>query len=158
MGLHSRRSRRGATICAIVVAATSLATTGAYAHWASSGTGTGVAAAGALTVQVQALVGGDVNNGTLIPGGTADAIVKVHNPHSFSVTLTSVVGNGPIVAANLCTPTGVTFTNQTALSAPIGAGTTVLLHLPGTVSMNATSAAACQGTTFSIPVTVTVRR
>jgi hypothetical protein len=33
-----------------------------------------------------------------------------------------------------------------------------LIHLPGAVAMDATSAAACQGTTFRIPVNVVARQ
>jgi hypothetical protein len=155
-----RGRNRIALVAAAILAAIALAVGAnvAYAKWATTGSGTGTATTGTLTVQVQAIAGGDTTSGALIPGGTADAIVKVTNPHGFAVTLTGVVGNGAITAANACTPTGVTFADQNNLTTSIGAGATVLVHLPGAVSMTNASASYCQGTTFSIPVTATVRK
>ena len=96
-------------------------------------------------------------NSALLPGATADVSLKITNPNSFTVTLTSVTGDGPITAGNGCSPTGVTFANQTGLSIPVPAGTSQV-DLAGAAAMSSSSASACQGTTFSIPITMVVRK
>jgi hypothetical protein len=132
----------------------------AIAYWTASGSGTASASAGTLQpVTVTALAGGDTPTSTLLPGGTGDVILRISNPNSSAVTLTSVTGNGTVTAdaghAN-CTTTGVSFANQTGLSTTIAASSTTLVHLSGAASMSAASSNGCQGATFSIPVTITV--
>ncbi|MEX2587385.1 MAG: hypothetical protein WD602_05245 [Actinomycetota bacterium] len=136
----------------------------AHAHWSTSGSGDGSAKAESLlTVTISALAGGDAPETTLVPGVSADVIVRVDNPNTFTVGVYSVEQNGTIVPDSDhsgCSPTGVTFTAPASPPEPaitLDPGET-LVHLPDAVSMDDTSASACQGATFEIPVTLTVRR
>lgn len=133
----------------------------AIAYWTSGGGGSGSGTTGQLQpVTVAAFVGGDATSSFLIPGGSADVILRLSNPNAFAVTLVSVTGNGTIVpdgAHAACTTTGVTFTDQTAPTVNIPAGST-LVDLPAAASMSVASSNGCQGATFGIPVSVTVHR
>jgi hypothetical protein len=132
---------------------------GAYAFWTTSGFGAATASAGTMTVSTQPFVAGDVTaTQQLVPGGSADAVLKLSNPNTFPVALISVRGTGEATASNGCGPTGVTFTDATALSTTIPAGAITVVDLPGAVSMSMDSAAECQGATFTLPVVVTVRQ
>lgn len=136
----------------------------AYAYWATTGTGSGSAAAGTMQVSVDALVAGDSNRSSLVPGGTADVILRASNPNAFPVTLYSVAASGAAAADAAhagCITTGVSFKGPAAPLAPavtIPAKSSVLVALPGTASMSTQSQSACQGATFKIPVTVEARR
>ena len=161
----ARGTRLAGTASAGAVALCLLAGAGtAYAYWASTGTGTGAAAAGTMQVTVDALVAGDSNGTTLVPGGTADVILRTSNPNAFAVTLYSVAASGPATADAAhagCSTTGVSFTAPAAPLAPavtIPAKSSVFVTLPGAASMSALSQSACQGATFKIPVTVEARR
>ena len=139
----------------------------AFAYWTSQGSGAASASAGSLEpVTVAAYAGESISN-KLYPGGPAgDVLVKVTNPNPFSVTLVAISGNGLISADaghSGCTTTGVTFTPPANPSLTIGAGATGSPHtesvtLAGAVSMGTTSASACQGATFHIPVSITVHK
>lgn len=148
-----------ATTVALVV---SLSGGVADAYWSSTGSGTGSGATGTLQpVTVTAFVGGDAPSTTLIPGGSADVILRVNNPNAYAVTLVSVSGNGtitPDAGHASCTTTGVTFANQSGLSSTIGASGTTLVDLPTAAAMGITSSNGCQGATFSIPVSITVHK
>lgn len=153
---------RQRTIRVLVLAtAASLAGAGtAYAYWTAAGTGSATAGAGTLTISAAALAG-ETAQGTLYPGGTADAIVKVNNPNGYAVQVVAVAASGPAQAGNNCAPTGITFTAPTDFSAAqftLPPSRSTVLDLTGAVSMDTTSANACQGQTFSLPVTVTVRK
>lgn len=134
---------------------------GALAWFTASGSGTGSGADGTVQpVTVQALAGGDAPSSALQPGGTADVILRLSNPNSFALTLTAVTGGSPITADgghSGCTTTGVSFTSQSGLSITVPSGSS-LVHLPGAARMDTTSSSGCQGATFAIPVTLSVRR
>lgn len=137
----------------------------AYAYWASTGSGTGAAAAAAMqTVTVDALVAGDSNSTSLVPGGTADVVLRASNPNGFAVQLYAVAASGAVTADAAhpgCTTTGVSFTAPATPPTPavtIPANSSRLVTLPGAASMSVLSQAACQGATFKIPVTVEARR
>jgi hypothetical protein len=143
-------------VCLVV----GLASGAAYAYFTSSGHGTGSASTGSMqAVTISSATATPTS--PLHPGGTGDVTLKVTNPNNFSVTLVSVVGSGTITADSghpTCTVTGVTFTNQTALSTPISSGSTATIDLPGAASMSTASSAGCQGATFAIPVTISVEK
>jgi hypothetical protein len=142
----------------------------AYAAWTSSGTGSG--SAKAATAQALGTVSADVTTiaaaDKLYPGQTnGKAVIKITNPNPYPVRITGVsFDTGSYVssdqAAN-CTdapatahPTGVTFNNQSALTLDVpanSAGTQFTLPA-GSVSMDNTSDTLCQGTVFTIPVTL----
>ncbi len=134
----------------------------AYGYFTSSGSGSGSASAGTMqTVTVAALVGGDSPTSTLLPGGpTAEVILRVNNPNSYSVTLTSVAPNGTITASGgigPCTTTGVSFIAPSGPNITVNPGSD-LIDLPGAASMSTSSSSGCQGAIFSIPVTITAHK
>jgi hypothetical protein len=151
-------------VLAAVAVFSALATTVAYAYFSSSGTATNVATTATMQpVTVAALTGGDAPSSSLRPGGTGDVVLRIQNTNPFTVTLVSVAGGPAAITADAahpgCTTTGVTFANQTGLSASIAASPgTTLVHLPNAAAMSAASSNGCQGATFSIPVTITVQR
>jgi hypothetical protein len=114
------------------------------------------------TVTVEALVAGDSPRNTLVPGGTADVAVRALNPNSFPVQVYAIRGNGVArVDENHSACTGVTFTNPAVPLNPvvgIPANSSVVVTLPGAAKMAENSPAACQGATFSLPVTLEARK
>ncbi|HEY8754335.1 MAG TPA: hypothetical protein VIM40_11900 [Arthrobacter sp.] len=165
--MPKKTSRRLAAKTAATTIALCLATGvgGAYAYWATVGAGSGAATNGTMeTVTVEALVAGDSPQTTLVPGGTADAAVRAHNPNGYAVQVYAIRGNGAATAdANHpgCATTGVTFVDPAAPLAPavsIPANSSVLITLPGAATMSAASSSGCQGATFSLPVTLEARK
>lgn len=137
----------------------------AYAYWSTVGMGSGSAANGNMqTVSVDAFVAGDTPSTTLIPGGSADVIVRASNPNAFAVQAYSFTSNGTATADAshpLCTTTGVTFNAPAAPLTPtvsVPANSSVLITLPGAASMSTASQSACQGAVFHLPVTMAVRK
>jgi hypothetical protein len=124
--------------------------------WAVSGSGNAYAKASTAT----ALTIGDASASTtaqLYPGGSGDVKVMITNPNAFGVTVTSVTRTGAIASdkgAACDASTGVTFTNQTNLTATVAAGATQTLTLTGAASMSNASDNSCQGAVFTIPVSV----
>lgn len=160
------RSGRIARTTAATVALCILGGAGtAYAYWATTGVGSGSATTGTMqTVTVDALVAGDTLQTSLVPGGTADVILRATNPNSHAVTVYGIAANGAVTADAAhpgCTTTGVTFTpppSPLAQPVTIQANTSILLTLPGAASMSAASLSACQGAQFKVPVTLEVRK
>ncbi|MDQ0632510.1 hypothetical protein QFZ40_000419 [Arthrobacter pascens] len=137
----------------------------AYAYWTSVGSGSGSAVAGTMqAVTVDALAAGDNPKTALYPGGSADVVLRLTNPNPYSVQVYSVTANGAAAADSAhpgCTTTGVRFTGPAAPLTPatyVAANSSALITLPGAAAMDTTSLAACQGATFSIPVTAEVRK
>ncbi|MDQ1689097.1 MAG: hypothetical protein QOK42_2072 [Frankiaceae bacterium] len=156
---RSRWARRAVALGAINVAV--LASGTAYAFWATTGSGSGVAKAGTAspltTVTATAAV-----TGLLYPNGPAgDLTVTFRNPNTFPVKITNLSGNGTVTAAGgtgTCTTTGVAVTAQSglALIVPAKSGGTdgsLTSTLTGAVSMDNTSQDGCQNATFTVPVT-----
>lgn len=169
VGAQAPRSRPGAIrrtlgICLIVVTVV-LATAAAYAYTSAGGTGSGTAATGTMQpVTISAFTGGDAPASTLIPGGTADVMLRISNSNAVPVRIFGVTSNG-VITADLshpaCTTTGVSFAPPPTPISPtvtVGANSSVLIHLEGAASMDLTSSAACQGAAFNIPVTSTAHR
>lgn len=132
----------------------------AHAYWSSGGSGSATANSGTMTIDAAALTGEHAQN-ALFPGGTADAIIKLDNPNGYSVHVIAITMTGTPQAANGCSPTGVTFTAPTGFTDArftLPANQSTVIDLPGAVAMDTTSASACQGQTFSLPVTVTVQK
>jgi hypothetical protein len=136
-----------------------------YAAWTSSGSGSGYAQAGTA----QALTTSDLSGGAftnkLYPGlSNKDVNIKINNPNSYPVTVTSITGNGTIVADSThqtagcgtssdATDTGVTFADQTGLTISVGANSNTTVTRSA-ASMSNASVDACQGATFTIPVSI----
>ena len=152
--MRKRVSRKLAVVTTVVAAS---AVGMVYAAWTTNGTGSGYAKAGTAqaltTVDVSASTGA-----TLYPGGPAgDVKIEISNPNSFPVKVTGVSGNGSITADAGhagCTTTGVTFTDQTGLNISVAANSSATATLTGAASMSNASLNACQGATFTIPVTI----
>jgi hypothetical protein len=135
----------------------------AWAYWTATGAGTGSAGSGTMqAVTVTALVAGDRPGSALLPGGAAaDVVLRVHNPNAYPVHLSAIAGAGAVTADAAhpaCTSTGVTFLPPADPQLTVAVTSTLLVELPAAASMAASAPAACQGATFSIPVTVTARR
>ncbi|MFK4297492.1 hypothetical protein ABH924_002642 [Arthrobacter sp. GAS37] len=137
----------------------------AYAYWSTTGIGSGSAANSAMqTVTVDAFIAGDTPATTLVPGGSAEVIVRATNPNAFAVQVYSFTSNGAATADAShpsCTTTGVTFNAPAAPLAPtvsIPANTSILITLPGAASMSGASQSSCQGAVFHLPVTMAVRK
>src|SRR5205823_3067683 len=94
----------------------------AYAYWSSTGAGSGSAANTTMqTVSVDAFVAGDGPQTTLVPGGSADVVLRATNPNPYAVTVYAVSPNGAVSADAThpaCTTTGVTFTPPAVPLAP----------------------------------------
>ena len=133
-----------------------------YAAWTTNGTGEAYAKAGTSqaigTIDVSAST-----TATLYPGISGDVLIKLDNPNQYAVTVTAISGNGSITpdgGHSGCTTTGVTFSNQTGLSLVIpaksgGVNGVLQTSLTNAASMSNASLNACQGATFTIPVTLT---
>ena len=159
-GGRSSQIARPRWVALAAVALLTLTVGTAYAYFTATGSGSGSGNTGDMqNVTVSAIVGGDSPSSRLYPGGpAADVILRVHNPNTFPVQLFSLTGNGAITADashSGCTTTGVTFTPPSSPNITIPAGDS-LVHVPGAASMSTASLSACQGATFTIPVTLTV--
>jgi P pilus assembly chaperone PapD len=130
----------------------------AFAYFTATGSGAAAASTGTmLTVTVAATTG--TPSTMLYPGGNGDVALQVTNPNSFAVTLVSVTGSGTITGSGGCSPgSTVTFTTQTGLSVPIAASSTTQVHLANAAAMTTAAPSACQGATFTIPVTIVVQK
>lgn len=158
--LAARTAAPTAALCLLAGAGT------AYAYWGTVGSGTNSATnAGMQTVSVTALIAGDGPQTTLIPGGTADVVLRVTNPNPYAVQIHSIAANGPVAtdtAHPTCTTTGVTFTAP--LSVPltptvsVPANSSLLITLTGAATMSNLSQSVCQGAIFRVPVTVEARK
>jgi hypothetical protein len=99
--------------------------------------------------------------GDLYPGASGDLKLKVANPNTFPVRITSVAltsGGSITSSVTACNSggTGVTFTNQSGLTLDLAANATAaVLTLSGVVHMSNSSDTSCQGAVFTIPVDVT---
>jgi hypothetical protein len=137
-----------------------------YAAWTTNGGGSAYTKAGTAS----ALSTVDVSASTtasLYPGVSGDVLIKVSNPNPYAVRVTTVNLNGTNadIAADAshvsagCTTSGVSFTNQSGLSidVPAKSGSTngeTQATLSGAASMSNASVNACQGATFTIPVSL----
>jgi hypothetical protein len=144
----------------IVVVVVLMGAKAAFGFWTVGGSGVGSAQSGTATVTVAASTGTPTT--PLFPGGTGDVTLKINNPNAFAMKLTAVTGAGAITADGAhptCSPTGVTFTDQSGLSTNLPAATNnIAINLPGAASMSTASANGCQGATFTIPVTISVQQ
>lgn len=138
-----------------------------FAAWTTNGTGSGYAKAGSS----QALSAIDVSAGTsatLYPGTNGDVLIKISNPNPYPVRVTSITLNGANsdIAADSAhasagcsntgpNATGVSFTNATGLTLDVPANGSTQTTLTGKASMSNASVDACQGATFTFPVSIT---
>ena len=131
----------------------------AFAAWVVNGEGDGAAQAGVVDDLV-------LSPGTptdlLYPGGDpASVAVSVFNPNTYGVTITSFFQTpGELISSSAAACTtdihGVTFTTANGVW-EVAAGATESFVLGGSVVMSVDSDKACQGSTFTIPLTVTAQ-
>ena len=128
-----------------------------YAAWTTNGSGSGYAKAGSsqalTTVDVSATTGA-----SLYPGVNGDVKIQVSNPNPYAVRVSAIADTGaatPDAGHSGCTTTGVKFYDQTGLTLDIPANSSTTTTLTGAASMSNASLDACQGATFTIPVSLT---
>lgn len=136
-----------------------------FAAWTSNGTGSATTKAGSSEA-LSTLDASASTSATLYPGVDGDVTLRISNPNPFPIRVTGVSLNG--TNANIepdsghagCSPTGVSFNNKTGLTIDVpgksgGTNGTATATLNGAASMSNASVNACQGATFTIPVTLT---
>ena len=131
----------------------------AVAAWTATGTGSGYAKA----TSAQPLTTVDVSattTATLYPGADGDVQLEIDNPNDYPVRVTDVAldttGSIAVDGGHAgCNVASVTFTDQSGLTLDVGAGTSAPFTLAGAVHMDGTANDACQGATFTIPVSLT---
>lgn len=133
-------------------------TTAALAFWPTTGSGSVTATVGTPAPVSFVALSGETPGGAMVPGGPAsDLVIKIDNENLFDVSLAGVTLAGAITAGNGCSPIGVTLSTPTNLPLTVPPGVTVV-HLMGAATMDTTAASACQGSSFSFPLNVTVLR
>lgn len=152
--MASRRARRlGAG--AVGVAAVMIAVP-AWAFWSAGGTASGSTKLGTTS---PILASGTATG--LYPAGSADLQLTVNRVGLPALTIKSVVrdnGRSIVIAgAPGCTnpDTTVVFTASPSQTVVVPANAITTVVLPGAAQMGTASQNACQGGTFTIPVTVT---
>jgi hypothetical protein len=171
-GQSSRRRRwtarpRWAVVAGSVVAAVAgMGTGAAFGYFAAAGSGTGGGSVGTMqTVTLTAVTGTPAT--PLVPGGTGDVVVSVHNPNRFAVSVTSVVyepgatigfdaGHGGCTTGDSQPVVGLSVPGSD-LPVAVPASSSATFHLANAVTMEPTATSNCQGATISIPVVLTVR-
>jgi hypothetical protein len=145
-------------VAGIAAVAVGLGSGAAYAFWSSSGTGTGSASVGTPAPVTVVTASGTVSS-LLVPGGSADLLVALDNPNSFPVTITSITQTTPVVGpGGACVTTGVSIGSSAVLPVTVPSGNGVVVTVTNGASMALSSDSGCQGASFSIPISVTVRR
>ncbi len=135
----------------------------AFGWFGATGSGTGSASTATLhTVVTSAAVVAPTT--PLLPGTSSDVTLTVSNPNDYPMVLTRVVATPSTtisVSGDIaCTPAnaGVSFYDQTTIGIVLAAHVVDQpVHLADAITMLATSPTACQGRSFSIPVTITAQ-
>jgi hypothetical protein len=154
-----RLDRRGKVILSVAAAAAVLVNAGAaWAYWMLDGEGTGVAVAGSVVELT--LTGRSDDSRPLYPGGTTNLTVTVTNQNDFPIKITSVAPGDKAVTADSahreagCRTTGVVVAQKVIpVSWEVPKNTIGVFTVPDGVRMTNSSDSACQGATFTIPVT-----
>lgn len=132
----------------------------AFAAWVTSTSGNAYSKAATAT-PIALSDASASTTGQLYPGGSGDLKLKIANPNSFPVRITAVslTSGGTITSDTAgCTSgtSAVTFTNQSGLTIDLAANaTSAVSTIANAVQMGPTSANACQGAVFTIPIDVT---
>ena len=131
----------------------------AYAVFTATATGTADTSVGTLHAVVVLPATGNPAT-SLFPGTSAPLRLTLTNPNSHAVIITAIAQDGAVVVVGGtgCTSAnaGVSVPTQSSLSITLTPGTHSFT-LPTGASMATTSNSGCQGASFQIPVTVTVR-
>jgi alternate signal-mediated exported protein len=139
-----------------VGAATTLALGGgiAWAAWSSSGSGSGSATS---ATSVNSTISSDTTGNPLYPGASTTFTVKIDNPNKYPVVVNSISAGSSTATgtAGACVAGSVTSAAVTAPSGTIAAGGSGTYTL--TAHMDPNAADACQGQTFTLPLTATLQ-
>lgn len=139
-----------------VGAATTLALGGgiAWAAWSSTGSGSGSATS---TVSANSHITSDTTGNPLYPGASTTFTVKIDNPNSYPVVVTSISDgkSNATGAAGACAAGSVTSAAVTSPGGTIAAGGSATYTLTAHMDPNAPD--ACQGQTFTLPLTATLQ-
>jgi len=155
-----RRISRRIKVALSVTAATIVAVNGgiAWAYWGLSGQGSASVASG-TAIQLQ-VTGVPQPNSPLYPGVTTGLKLTITNPNSFGVLVFQIKpGAGSTVvdaahAAAGCVQSGLSLASPTyGVSLQVPANSTRQITLPFGLKMTNASDSACQGATFTVPVT-----
>ncbi len=155
---RGRRSRLSVVIGAVAALLVGLGGGTAYAYLTSQGGGSGTARVGSTQSVTVLQATGTVTN-ELSPGSSGDLLLRLDNPNPSAVTITSLSGNGTVVASGgigPCVITGVSVPTQSGLRIDVPPGNTVSVTVPKGVSMGQVSDNGCQGATVHVPVSITV--
>lgn len=153
--------RRGALVATVTAGA--LAAGGAaWAVWRLTGFGnSATTASSAIELRLTARPRPDK---PLYPGTRTDLTVTVENPNPFPIVVTAVhAGSGPVTVdaahrAAGCADSGVAPTRgRSAVSLPVRARSSATFLLLDAIRMSDASDSACQGATFTIPLTASGR-
>jgi hypothetical protein len=136
---------------------TALGATALYAYWTSHGSGSGQSAT-ATAAPITFSVTGQSST-SLYPGSTGDVTVKITNPFSQPITITSLTGTVTTSKESSGCPGASNFTvaaNPTGLpTTAIGAGLSVTPTLSGAVSMKGDASNSCQAATITVAYSIT---
>lgn len=158
------RRASGAFATAALLGAVSVAGIG-VAYWRTSGTGLGRATVAGLEVITEDISAEQVS-AALIPGESADLVVKITSRASSPIRITGFTVGAPVVdnahagCPSDAVTTNVDRTTNAALDAylqslsPIAPQETRSLLLPATASMRVDAPTQCQGATFTFPIGV----
>ena len=160
-GFSARAKALGAAVAFAVIGIVGLV----LAAWTTSGSGSGYAKAG-TSAALSTVDASASTTASLYPGTNGNVKITVSNPNPFPVRVTGVSldGTNADITADAghsdCTTTGVSFTDQSGLTVdvPAKSGDTngeAAATLTDAASMSNASLNACQGATFTIPVTLT---
>ena len=145
---------------AVVALVLGLGAGAAYGYFLGAGSGSGAASTGEDPPVSVVEASGTVTD-TLWPGSSGDLLVDVDNPNSFSVEIVTVTGAGAVTGSGGMGPAstpGSPCPPRSGCRSPWLPGDNVAVQIPNGVSMGATSDSGCQGATFHVPVTITVRK
>jgi hypothetical protein len=155
---RSSARRRAWTLATATVVAGVLVTGVSYAFW--SATGTGNATVGSATAQALGVVASSPVVADMYPGKAKQALTfTVSNNNPYVVVLNA----SPTVAAATTSNGGCPTSNLTITPGPytmtgtltVPASGSVSLSIANFVQLSGTALDACQGITFTFPVTVT---
>lgn len=156
---RQRIRRAGSVAAASVVVFGAMAAFGSFRGGGDGGDG----AADATTLSVNAVATSGTAGAPIRPGKRGDIILRMQNPNAFAVTATRVSGGpfpGSATGGPRCTVANskVSFTAPPALNVDIPANGNVAVRLKRAALQARGAPKACRGQTFTIPVSVTVRR
>lgn len=123
----------------------------AYAAWTSTGAGSGSVTS---TTSVNSTIGSDTTGTPLYPGAAKTFTVTINNPNAYPVVVNSISAGSSTATAGGCAAGTVTSAAVNNPGSTIAAGGNAVYTLTATMSGTATD--ACQGATFTLPLTATL--